>query len=201
MLCQSQATSEFRPGFGRRTTLAAPLTERATTSDRSVSLWFSHSDRLVGMALTQLLALSVNESAGNELLPAFTVMAALTALVLAGVGLVVAGLRKSSQQAQRLAEETAQTSELILNSAAEGIFCVDRNGRITMANPAGREDDAVGTARTDRPRMPAPGWGRMGWRVFAARRRRAPALSRSRRRLQARLHRVSFSEKMVRVST
>ena len=157
---------------------------------------------LCGLMFWQLSLLksTVNESAGNELLPAFTVMAALTALVLAGVGLVVAGLRKSSQQAQRLAEETAQTSELILNSAAEGIFCVDRNGRITMANPA-----AAKMTRWGLPELigeDAGAWlGKDGLQSLRCPEEESSRAAMGQETFPGSPTRSVFSEKMVRVST
>ena len=72
----------------------------------------------------------------NELLEAFALMMTLTALGLTGVGLVIVRLKRTSEQAEHFAEETKQTSDLILNSAAEGILCLDGTGRITLANPA-----------------------------------------------------------------
>ncbi len=63
-------------------------------------------------------------------------MGGLCLLGLVGLSQFVMRLRRTSQRATRIADETRQTNRLILDSAGEGIFGLNSSGRFTFVNPA-----------------------------------------------------------------
>lgn len=117
--------------------LAAGLALRLTALTDRVRIWAPIAIAICLMALRRCLTLYEWIASGPKPLDIPTELTALTssALMVIGVYLITPILRTT----QRTLETLRIQHESILNSAGEGIFGLDRDGRTIFANPAARQ--------------------------------------------------------------
>ena len=128
--------------------LAAGLALRLTAVTDRIRIWAPIAGAICLMALRRCLTLYELIAYGPKPLDVPAELTALTssALMVIGVYLITPILRSTQRSLERLKIQ----HESILNSAGEGIFGLDREGKTIFANPAAleltgyREDELIG---------------------------------------------------------